>query len=197
MLFIFNLPQIVASTKLFCVWHALPCTQHYLKLCVATPKSNQSFPQLNTSNVTQVVFALVRHTLEAQVSCLHVGPNLAIGKELFNESQPHIILHPFYTQYCVGKTWKGWGPSLLVDRASCRRSSTNQLHQLQHNHLSHLNSHPYVVHVAPKYLALHLASHPCQTGWMYVRCPRTRSQQRLSNLCLERTGHCKFRCHFQ
>jgi len=29
---------------------------------------------------------------------MHVGPNLVIEKELFNESQLHIIFHPFYTQ---------------------------------------------------------------------------------------------------
>jgi hypothetical protein len=43
---------------------------------------------LNTVDVTQVVFALVRHTFEAQVSGLHINPNLAVGKELFNENQP-------------------------------------------------------------------------------------------------------------
>jgi hypothetical protein len=98
------------------------------QLRVATSKPGQNFPQLNTFDVTQVFFALIQHTLKAQVSCLHAGPNLAIGKELFNESQSHIILHPFYIQHCVGKTWRGWGPNLLVDRASHRVSTTNWLH---------------------------------------------------------------------
>ncbi len=128
--FILYLPQVVAPTKPLCVWHTLPCTQHYLKLCVAAPKLGQNFPQLNIIDVTQVVFALVQHTLEAQVSCLHVGPNFVVGKELSNESQSHIILHPFYIQYCVGKTQKGWGPSLLIGWASHRKFSTNDLHQL-------------------------------------------------------------------
>jgi len=39
-----------------------------------------------TVDVIQISFAFVRHTLEAQVSYLHVGPNLTVGKELFNES---------------------------------------------------------------------------------------------------------------
>jgi hypothetical protein len=39
-----------------------------------------------------------------QVSYLHVSLNREVGKELFNESQLHIIFHPFYTQHCVGKT---------------------------------------------------------------------------------------------
>jgi hypothetical protein len=73
-------------------------------LHVATSKLGQSFLQLNTADVTQVAFAHVEHTLEAQVYCLHAGPNLDVGKKLFNENQPHIILHPFYTQHCVGKT---------------------------------------------------------------------------------------------
>ncbi len=59
MFFILYLPQIAALTKLLNIWHALPCTQHYLKLHVATPKLGQSFLQLNTINVTQVIFALV------------------------------------------------------------------------------------------------------------------------------------------
>jgi hypothetical protein len=75
------------------------------------------FSAVELANFTQVAFAFIRHTLETQISCMHAGPNFAIGKELFNESQLHIILHPFYTQHCVGKTWKGWGPSLLVDGA--------------------------------------------------------------------------------
>jgi hypothetical protein len=78
-------------------------------------KPGQNFSQLNIADVTQVVFALVRHTLEAQVSYLHAGPNLAIGKELFNESHPHIIFHLFKIQHCVGKTLRGWGSSLLVN----------------------------------------------------------------------------------
>ncbi len=195
-LFIFYIPQVVALTKPLYVWHALPRTQHYLKLCVATLKLSQSFLQLNTIDVTQVAFALVRHILEAQIFCLH-GPDFVVGKELFNENQSHIILHPFYTQHCVRKTWKGWDPSLLVDRASHRRSSTNQLHQLQCGQLSHLSSHLYVVHVTPKYLAFRPASHPYQMGWMYVRCPRNHSQQWLRSPRLECTNHCKLRCHFQ
>jgi len=127
-LFILYLPQVATLTKLFCVWHVLPRTEHCLKLRVATSKPGQNFPQLDTLDVTQVSFAFVRHTLEAQVSYLHVGPNLAVGKKLFNESQSHIILHPFYIQHCVGKTWRGWGPNLLVDRAFRRRSTTNYLH---------------------------------------------------------------------
>ncbi len=67
-------------------------------------ETGQNFPQLNTTNVTQVAFTFVRHTLEVQVSCLYAGLDLTVGKELFNESQPHIILHLFYTQHCVGKT---------------------------------------------------------------------------------------------
>jgi hypothetical protein len=80
-------------------------------------------PKLSIIDVTQVAFALVRHTFETQVFCLHVHPNLAVSKELFNESQPHIIL-----RHCVGKTWRGWGPSLLVVQAFRRRFSTNRLH---------------------------------------------------------------------
>jgi hypothetical protein len=49
--FIFNLPQVATLTKPFCVWHALPHTYHYIKLCVATPKLNQRFLQLNTTDV--------------------------------------------------------------------------------------------------------------------------------------------------
>ncbi len=109
-----GLPPLL--TKPLCIWHALLCTQHYLKLHVATPKSSQSFLQLNIANVTQVVFAFIQHTLEAQISCLHVGLNLTIGKELFNESRLHIIFHPFYTQHCVGKTWKGWSPTSYLIR---------------------------------------------------------------------------------
>jgi len=127
-LFILYLPQVVASTKPLCVWHALPRTWHCFKLRVATLKPSQSFLQLDTVDVTQVYFAFIRHTLEAQISCLHVGPNLTVGKEFFNESQSHIILHPFYIQHCVGKTWRGWGPNLLVDWASRCRSTTNWLH---------------------------------------------------------------------
>jgi hypothetical protein len=41
---------------------------------------------LDTVDVTQVSFTFVRHTLEAQVSCLHAGPNLMVGKKNFNES---------------------------------------------------------------------------------------------------------------
>ncbi len=85
--FILYVPQIVASTKPFCICHALPCAQHYLKLRVATLKLSQSSLQLNTIDVTQIAFALVRHTLEAQISCLHVGLNFEVGKELLNESQ--------------------------------------------------------------------------------------------------------------
>jgi hypothetical protein len=126
--FILYLPQVATLTKPLCVWHALPCTWHCFKLRVATLKPSQSFLQLDTVDVTQVYFAFIRHTLEAQISCLHVGPNLTVGKELFNESQSHIILHPFYIQHCVGKTWRGWGPNLLVDWASRCRSTTNWLH---------------------------------------------------------------------
>jgi hypothetical protein len=81
--------------------------------------------QLNTTDVTQVTFTFIGHTLEVQIFCLHAGLNLAVGKELFNESQSHIILHPFYIQHCVRKTWKGWGPNLLVDWASHCRFSPN------------------------------------------------------------------------
>jgi len=98
------------------------------KLRVATLKPGQSFSQLDTIDVTQVFFTFVRHTLEAQLSYLHAGPNLAIAKELFNESQSHIILHPFNIQHCVGEAWRGWDPNLLVDWASRRRSTTNWLH---------------------------------------------------------------------
>ncbi len=138
-LFILYLPQVATSTKPLYVWHTLPHTQHCLKLCVATSKPGQSFPQLDIVDVTQVSFTFVQHTLEAQVSCLHVGPSLADSKEVFNESQSHIILQPFYIQHYVGEAWRGWDPNLLVDRASCCRSTTNWLHQ------------------------------PCQTGRMYVR----------------------------
>ncbi len=79
MFFILYLPQVVALTKL-------------------------RFPQLNIVDITQVVFAFIRHTLEAQTSCLYANPDLTVGKELSNESQPHIILHFFYTQHCVGET---------------------------------------------------------------------------------------------
>ncbi len=81
-----------------------------------------------TTDVTQVVFALVRHTFEAQLFCLCVGLDFAVGKKFFNESQSHIILHLFYTQHYVGKTWRGWGPSLLIDWVSRHRSNTNRLH---------------------------------------------------------------------
>jgi hypothetical protein len=84
----------------------------HLTLSFATLKPGQNFPQLNTTNVTQVVFALVQHTLEAQVSCLYASFNLMVGKELFNESQLHIILHLFYTQHCVGKL-EGVGPQQM------------------------------------------------------------------------------------
>jgi hypothetical protein len=104
MFFILHLPQVTTPTKPLCVWHAFSCTYHYLKLCVATPELGQSFPMLNIVDVTQVVITLVPHTLGAKISCLHASPHLAIGKKLFNESQPHIILHPFYIQHCVGKT---------------------------------------------------------------------------------------------
>jgi hypothetical protein len=70
-------------------------------------KQGQNFPQLNIADVTQVVFTLVQHTLEAQVSCLHVGLDFAVSKELFNETQSHIILHLFYSQHCVGKLQGG------------------------------------------------------------------------------------------
>jgi hypothetical protein len=60
--------------------------------------------QLNTTDVTQVAFAFVQHTLEAQVSYLHISFDLAVGKELFNESQLHIILHLTSIQHFVGKT---------------------------------------------------------------------------------------------
>jgi hypothetical protein len=86
MLFILYLPQVAALTKPLNVWHALPHTKHYLKLHVATPKSDQNFLQLNTANVTQVAFILVQHTFETQVSCLYVGLNLTVGKKVFNES---------------------------------------------------------------------------------------------------------------
>ncbi len=100
------------------VFHLLPspsCSPDKASLRMACPSMHLALPQatrchtkigleLSTVDVTQVVFALVRHTFEAQVSCLHVGPNFTVDKELFNESQPHIIFHPFYTQHCVGKT---------------------------------------------------------------------------------------------
>ncbi len=101
MFFIFDFPQIVTSTKLLNIWHAFPHIQHYLELRVATLKLGQNFLQLNTTDVTQVAFALIPRTLETQVSCL-----LAIGEKLFNENQPHIMLHLFYTQHCVWKTWR-------------------------------------------------------------------------------------------
>jgi hypothetical protein len=46
-----------------------------------------------------------------QVYYLHVGLDYVVGKELFNENQPHIILHLFYIQHCVRKTWRGWAPA--------------------------------------------------------------------------------------
>ncbi len=113
-LFIFYLFQVATSTKLLCVWHTLTCTQHYFKLRVATLKLSQSFPQLNTADVTQVAFALIQHTLETKISCLHVGLDFMIGKELFNETKSHIILHPFYIQHCVGKPEGGGAPSFWL-----------------------------------------------------------------------------------
>jgi hypothetical protein len=127
---------------------------------------------LNIADVTQVVFALIRHTLEAQVSCLYASPDLMVGKELFNESQSHIILYPFYTQHCVGETWRGWGPSLV-------------------------SSHPYVGRVAPRYLAFRPTSYPCKTSRMYVRCLKNCSQRRLSGPRLECIGRCKLKRYFQ
>ncbi len=90
-----------------------------------TLETQVSFAFVRHTLEAQISFAFVRHTLEAQVSCLHAGPNLTIGKKKFNESQSHIILHPFYIQHCVRKTWRGWDPNFLVDRASRRRSTTN------------------------------------------------------------------------
>jgi hypothetical protein len=90
---------------------------------------------MNTADVTQVALAFVRHTLEVQISSLHVGPNLAIGKELFNESQLHIILHPFYIQHCVGKPRRGgalapWliGPPIInLAPTNCTSYNTTNL----------------------------------------------------------------------
>jgi hypothetical protein len=65
-----------------------------------------------------------------------------VSKEFFNESQSHMILHPFYTQHCVGEIWKGWGPNFLS---------------------SH---HPYIVRVALRYLALH----PTFVKWVGCMC---------------------------
>jgi len=73
-------------------------------LHMAHPSTHLTLPQvacchtktrleLSATDVTQVAFALIRHTFEAQVFYLHVGPDLTVGKELFNESLPHIILH--------------------------------------------------------------------------------------------------------
>jgi hypothetical protein len=92
------------------------------------PHRNRARAFCNTTNVTQVAFTFVQRTLEAHVSCLHTSPNLAVVKELFNENHQHIIFHLFYIQHCVGKTWRGWGPNLLVDRAPCHRSNINRLH---------------------------------------------------------------------
>ncbi len=55
----------------------------------------------------------------------------------------------------------------------------------------------YVVCVAPKRLALCLASHPYLTSWMYVQCPKNRFQPRLSNPRLEGMGCYKLRRRFQ
>jgi hypothetical protein len=55
-------------------------------MCVAMPKPGQGFPQLNRTEVTQVTFVLVQHTLEVQISCLHADPNLVVGKELLNKN---------------------------------------------------------------------------------------------------------------
>ncbi len=52
--------------------------------------------QLNTANVTQVAFTLIRHTLEAQVFCLHVGPNFVVGKELSMKTC-HILSFTIFT----------------------------------------------------------------------------------------------------
>jgi hypothetical protein len=48
---------------------------------------------------------------EAVHTGMTAGPNLAVGKKLFNESQLYIILHPFYIQHCVRKTWWGGAPT--------------------------------------------------------------------------------------
>jgi len=61
MLFILYLPQVTTSTK---------------------PR----FLQLNIVDVTKLVFALIRHTFEAQIFCLYASLDLVVGKELFNES---------------------------------------------------------------------------------------------------------------
>jgi hypothetical protein len=122
--------------------HPLPSPSHNLDkafLRMARPSTHLALPQVmcchtkiglelsaiehnccHTSNIRSLTTSL-----EMQVFCLHVGLNLTVGKEFFNEIQSHIILYPFYIQHCVGKTWRGWGPSLLVDRAFRRKFSTN------------------------------------------------------------------------
>jgi len=73
-------------------------------LRVVTPKLSQSFSQLNTTDVTQITFALVQYTFETQIFCLHIDPDFMVDKNIFNENQLHIIFHPFYNKHCVGKT---------------------------------------------------------------------------------------------
>jgi hypothetical protein len=127
------------------VFHPLPSPSHSLdktSLRMASLSTHLALPQAACCHIETMpkffvaehswcdtsIFHSIRHTLVAQVSCLHVGPNFAVGKELFNENYLHIIFHPFYTQHCVGKTWRGWGPKLLVGWASHHISSTNKLH---------------------------------------------------------------------
>ncbi len=100
------------------VFHPLPSLSHSLDKAsqrMARPSTHLTLPQavcchtetgpeFSTADVTQVAFVFVRHTFEAQVYCLYTSFDFTVSKKLFNESQLHIILHPFYTQHCVGKT---------------------------------------------------------------------------------------------
>jgi hypothetical protein len=78
------------------VLHPLPSPSHNLDKAsqrMAHPSTHPALPQvacchtetgpkLSATDVTQVAFAFVQHTLEVQVSRLHVGPNLVVSKEL-------------------------------------------------------------------------------------------------------------------
>ncbi len=107
MFFILYLPQVAASTKPLSYGTPFYAPSTTSSCVLPHRNQGQSFPQLNIADITQIAFVFVQHTLEMQVSYLYVGPNFTVGKEFFNESEPHIILHLFYTQHCVKKTWRG------------------------------------------------------------------------------------------
>jgi hypothetical protein len=128
-----------------CVFHPLPSLNRsfdYASQRMARPSTHLALPQATCCHIeTKPELFATKHNwchtsnFHSRTTCPWSANILfahcldfMVGKELFNEIQPHIILHPFYTQHCVGKTWRGWGPNLLVNWTSRRRSSTNWLH---------------------------------------------------------------------